>query len=159
MNPLPPRVAIVLDDQLALGRLQTLQAAVEAVEPLLAQHHGLVRLERDDASPRGVGRPRLVEADMLALPADVLKQDITRHDVAVARGRRRRDVTGLLQRAADAIQRFVGEFVGGRAITSIEILYQTASHLEVRLALRFGPVVQPFEQAAECEFRNYWLFS
>src|ERR1700675_3313789 len=65
---LPPRVAIVLNDQLALIRLQLLQTAIEALEALLPGREAFIRLgERHPAPCRRAGAMRLVKVDMYVL--------------------------------------------------------------------------------------------
>src|SRR5262249_35469459 len=83
-------VAVVLDGQVALLRLQLVQAAVEALEPLLLCRGAFVcrrhraRSERHDVA-------RFIYLHIALAAADVLEQDEARHDVTVPRRRRYRD--------------------------------------------------------------------
>jgi len=159
LDLLPARVAIVLDHQFALRRLQLLEAMVEALEALFANRHRVARHEADGARDRHVADSRLVERHMFALAPEILQQDEPRDDITVTRRRPGRDLAALLQRAADPVERFVRKLVCGGAVPPIEVRHQAAAHLEVPFAVRVDAVVQPLEQSVECEFRKFRFFS
>jgi hypothetical protein len=167
LDPLPPRIAIVLDGQLALIRPQLLQATIETVETLFPNYVALVRLEiaaRADARARAarsrdLDDPRLVEGDLPAIAPDVLEQDESRDHVTISSRRPGEDHTGLLQRSGDAIERLVRQLISSRAIPPIEVRDQSSTHLEISLAVRVHSVVQPLEQSCKCDLRKCWFFS
>ena len=109
---LPQRIAVVLDDQLALCRLELLETTVEAVETLFPQRQACFPL-RQPSAPFGWQVEALggVNPNMHPFPTDVLQQDESRNYVTVARGRSDADDAALLQGARDAVERLVGELI------------------------------------------------
>jgi|SRR6185436_19823718 len=155
LDSLPARLAVVLDDQLALIRPQRSQAALEPLEPLFADREPFVIFDDGgDGCLQGRLDAWLVEADMPALAPDILEQDESRYDVAVPCRRVDGHRAGALERSADAIERLVGQFIRRQAIPPIEIRDQPASHLEVLLPMRIDPVIEPFEQSEKCGLRK-----
>ena len=109
---LPQRIAVVLDDQLALFRLELLETTVETVETLFPQRQACFPL-RQPSAPFGWQVEALggVNPNMHAFPTDVLQQDESRNYVTVACGRSDADDATLLQGARDAVERLVGELI------------------------------------------------
>ena len=157
LDLLPPRIAVVVDDERALLRLQLLQAPVQAVEALLAQREvlsqlGQARSDRRDSS-------RFVETHVAALAPEIFEEDEPRDDVAVARRRPGGNGAALLQRASDPIERLVSQLLGCGTVPPIEVQDQPPAHLEIPLAVRLGTVVQPCQQSVEYVLRKFWCFS
>jgi hypothetical protein len=106
------RIAIVLGDQLALLDRKPLQTTVEALQALLVQGMILRRLRQSFAQPRWrIEVPRVVDAHAYAFPTDVLEQNESRNDVAIARRRGDTNDATLFEGAGDAVERLVGEFI------------------------------------------------
>lgn len=158
-DALPPRIAVVLNGQVALVGPQLFQAAVETVETLRLNRDALAGVDEPDVAGSDAGVARFVVGQKPAVTPEVLQQDEPRDDVAVAGRRRRGDRAALLQRAGDAIEGVVHELIRIRAIPAIEVRDQPAAHLEVPLAVGVDTVVQPLEQPPKCELRKDWFFS
>jgi hypothetical protein len=159
-DALPPRVAVVLNGQVALFGPQLFQAAVEAVETLCLNRDALVGFDEPDAAGSGdVGVARVVVGNKPAVTPEVFQEDESRDHVAVAGRRPRGDDAGLLQGAGNAIEGVVHELIRIGAIPPIEVRDQPAAHLEVTLAVGVDTIVQPLEQPPKCELRKDWSFS
>jgi len=128
------RVAVVLDDQVPVLRLEPVQTAGEALEGALGRFICLRPVRR------GIERyrPGFVEWDLALTSPDVFEQDESRDDVTVASGRSDLDAPRFFQRAADAVQRFVGKSVRCRSVAAVEIRDQASTNLEIPLALRIN---------------------
>jgi hypothetical protein len=87
----------------------------------------------------GAGRcdrnPRLAKSDMQGLAPDILKQDRLRDHITVLGWRRGRYRAVVLQRPADAAERFARQVVCARSIPPIEIRDESPPHLKVPFAL------------------------
>ena len=148
VDALPTRIAVIVDNQLLLLRLQLAKASIETFEPPLLNERGVIGIGR--CRPRdGIRMAHVIEADVPSLSTHVLEQNKARDDVAVPQRRFRRDSTGLFQRSADPIECFIGERVWGRAILSIEVPDEPATRFKVPFTVRIGAVVQPREEARE----------
>jgi hypothetical protein len=154
-DALPPRITVVLDDQVALFLLQLAKASIEALEALFLSECGVVCV---GGRPPGdsIHVTDVVQRNVSSLSTEILEQNELGNDVAVALRRSCRDGAGLFQRAADSIECLVGERIGRRAISSIEVRDEPPAHFQVRLARGIDAVVQPYEEAGErdlCECR------
>ncbi len=91
--------------------------------------------------------------------ARILQQDEPRHHVAIARGRTASAMTPSSS-SVQAIRLSVSSARSSeRAIPPIEVGDQTPAHLEIRLAARIDPIVQPLEEPLERSRRQDPLFS
>jgi len=115
-------------------------------------------LEAADAEQR-LPLSRMTMWDVAPFAPNILEQDELGDDVAVARRRLGGDGSGLRERPGDAIQRFVGQFFGRRTIPPIEVGHQAPAHFEIAFTVRVDAIIEPREQARECELRNCWFFS
>jgi hypothetical protein len=145
------RIPVVLDDQLALLRLQLLQTALEALIPLFLTGDVLVRSGSLDGYRRAVWTPLLVERDVPMVAPEVFEQHEARDDVAIASWWRDRDRAGLLECSADSIERFIGQLISRLAVPSLEVGDQPPTHRQIRFPLGIDAIVEPQEQSAERE--------
>jgi hypothetical protein len=151
IDALPPRIAVVADDQVLLFRLQLAKASVEALEAPLLNERGVVSIggrRRCD----GISVAQVVELDVPSFSTQILEQDEPGDHIAVTQWRFSRDGAGLFQGSADPIERVIGERVWGRSILSIEVRDEPAAYFQVPFTFRVGAVVQPREEARERRF-------
>jgi hypothetical protein len=134
------RASVVFDDQVTVIGWQSSQQSVETIEVLLL----LIVDSRFDEHRSSYAR--FVESDQPALVARVFEQHKPRDGEAIARWRGHDDSPLLLERPRDARQRFIGQFVGEWALTSIEVRDQPPPNVEIGLTGRIDTVVQPFQQ-------------
>src|SRR5882672_5840889 len=132
VDSLSLRVAIVLDDQVAVFRLEPVEALVEAIERLV----GAVVGRRHDRSRVVNPGPRFIVRDIAAALSNVLEEHEPRDDVTVAGGGSDLDASRLFERPADSIEGLVGEHVGCGTVAPIEVRDEPAADLQVSFALR-----------------------
>ena len=157
LDLLSARVAVVLDDEGALLRLQLIQAPVQAIEAPLTQQMVLMQLGQD--CPLIGAHRRFIQTDVAARAPQIFEEDEPGDDVAVPRRRSDDDFTALLQRASHPVECLVSQLVGGGTVPPVEVRDQSPAHLEIPLPVRLGTVVQPSQQSVEYVLRKFWCFS
>jgi len=136
LDHLPACAVIVVNDELALLPFQLLQTPTNPLEPLPFDRESFTWLVRwHTGAGRCDGNPRLAKSDRPGLAPDILKQDRLRDHITVLGWRRGRYRAVVLQRPADAAERFARQVVCGRSIPPIEIRDESPPHLKVPFAL------------------------
>ena len=88
-------------------------------------------------------------------PSQRLQEHELCHDVAIARWNDVVDAAAFLEPARDSIHGVVGKIIGGRAVSTPEVLDEPAANLDVTLALRVPSLIEPRQEPVKCPF--VWL--
>src|SRR5262249_7785477 len=81
--------------------------------------------------------------------AQMLQQDKLGDDVAIVSRRGICNAALVFEPAGYPVQCLIGEFIGSRAVSAVEVSSQPAAHLEVSFASGVRTFVEPVEQLAE----------
>jgi hypothetical protein len=138
--------AIVIENQRSIVTLEGAQTAVQTCEqPFIVR--GIAGVGPGIARP--LANINIANAAHLRI-TQVLEQYEFRGDVAVAGRRGVRDAPLLFQSPSHTVQRFVGKIVGRTAALPLEVQHQATAHLQIGLAARVVPFIEPREQTLEC---------